>query len=1385
MSIIIKNVSVSLVPINDIGITVGIGLTYDVSIIDASDVSASAVDGDIFDVVSAGDIVVIDPRDNITELGVADSLVVLRAHNDSHYGMAAGSRIIDAEDVDDTGLANGDILKWGGTDFQTVANDHDDLTNISGGGVGDYQHFTTAEKTNINAVASTTGHTGWLSGGDVSIGTNPNEVTVSAGTGRIIRYTDPLNPVVTEVSWPQLTDVPITDIATTITTTLGINSLGQLVQFPDSILERLDYKEYILIGFISHLDNTSIDQFSSSPSMVAYDGVANVADFIRSAGAVLLEGNKVSGVAGTLQLAKTSGEVFSYGTNASSEPEIPDVAPTIATLGNNFFLGHRDPSTTDTYLSVITNVIDPLQWDDNGVLTVVGNNRWTIMPVYLISAINFIVVGYGQTTYVNLSEALTDLRNGTHVWEERAQLKNSAFLGHIVVKKEATDLTDELEATFVLAPTLREALRGSSGSGNTSGGGGVSAWGDITGTLSDQTDLQSELDTLTAHTVDTANPHDTTVNNLDDTVITSPVSGEHLVYNGSSWVNDSPLVNLPLVQVRRETSMNNLGTGWNDVYWENTDFENNTDYLELSGADARYVLLKTVGFYLFEYKTTGLTSVGGRLMLDGGTYIVGSETDPVGLTSQSGLDSTRMEGIATAQVIVECTAPNQTVHLQLRSNNVQQDDTDKISMNAVALIGVQGVSGANGQGVPSGGIAGQVLTKVDGTDYNTEWAIHVPSHNEFFVAKNGNDTTGEGTNDNPYLTINKAITEINTLSPSVTNRFQVNVSPGIFSESPFTIPAGVDVVCKTSIIVAADAANDFITLDGSGNIYGADVQGVTGAGKYCIVCSGTGTSTSIIRECTIGYLSTGAIKASSTVIGHSVIISFSNIIAFSEDGVYVDTNSDVIYSEGLIFGNGTTARGVVTNGSGTCTVTSLIVESCGTGAYHNSTGTLKSVGSSFNPSNLIPVTRVGTSPLVVRSTDLESEKLNTLTTENISGSFYDLSQGEPKFRLVDELSVGLPGNGSESAFGEGDSFVNGMLVWSWDGTTFTDVSEEASSTTGSTLSYPNLNVGSALYFSTARTVVDTGDFMKFYNIKISQTVPTDNTGELVAEYWNGSTWVELNHMSTEAESNGTYRAFAKEIFQGTGSEHIRFDSHIDPLWVANDAVGMGISTYWIRIRIETALTGNPTFEKIKIGTNRTEINADGFIEYFGDARPTSALPFDTSTFIAANNSPANNDVYLSDTLGVGRVENEFQSGVTDRCGMVLPFPPEIDTSMPIHAKFHFISDSADTGTFTFVLRHASSRQGDGVYSNTASAPSTAPGQQTITVLKAPPAIHQQFLVEFDLDISDVIARNADGSSDLFWLTLQRTGGTDANTGNAIMVQLEVTYVRWASGGHIE
>lgn len=89
-----------------------------------------------------------------------------------------------------------------------------------------------------------------------------------------------------------------------------------------------------------------------------------------------------------------------------------------------------------------------------------------------------------------------------------------------------------------------------------------------------------------------------------------------------------------------------------------------------------------------------------------------------GATGAAGTDGTTPEISATATADATSSA-NPTV-------TVTKSGTDAQPSFAFAFSGLKGDTGAAGQGVPAGGTAGQVLSKVDGTDYNTEW-IDPPS----------------------------------------------------------------------------------------------------------------------------------------------------------------------------------------------------------------------------------------------------------------------------------------------------------------------------------------------------------------------------------------------------------------------------------------------------------------------------------------------------------------------------------------------------------------------------------------------------------------------------------------------------------------------------------
>jgi len=60
------------------------------------------------------------------------------------------------------------------------------------------------------------------------------------------------------------------------------------------------------------------------------------------------------------------------------------------------------------------------------------------------------------------------------------------------------------------------------------------------------------------------------------------------------------------------------------------------------------------------------------------------------------------------------------------SNTIEilsEDNIIEISKPVYSIeVAIAGTQGVKGEGVPAGGVAGQVLAKINSTDYNTEWA---------------------------------------------------------------------------------------------------------------------------------------------------------------------------------------------------------------------------------------------------------------------------------------------------------------------------------------------------------------------------------------------------------------------------------------------------------------------------------------------------------------------------------------------------------------------------------------------------------------------------------------------------------------------------------------
>jgi len=115
MSFIVRNIKIpaGAVELPDLGIEIAAGEDYDMLAESAHDVQDSAlVGGDLNTQINGGNLIVLDPKDGVTVLSQANSVLVCQVHNDPNWGIR-GAVINDLDDVDTTGFATGDVLQLG------------------------------------------------------------------------------------------------------------------------------------------------------------------------------------------------------------------------------------------------------------------------------------------------------------------------------------------------------------------------------------------------------------------------------------------------------------------------------------------------------------------------------------------------------------------------------------------------------------------------------------------------------------------------------------------------------------------------------------------------------------------------------------------------------------------------------------------------------------------------------------------------------------------------------------------------------------------------------------------------------------------------------------------------------------------------------------------------------------------------------------------------------------------------------------------------------------------------------------------------------------------------------------------------------------------------
>jgi hypothetical protein len=647
-------------------------------------------------------------------------------------------------------------------------------------------------------------------------------------------------------------------------------------------------------------------------------------------------------------------------------------------------------------------------------------------------------------------------------------------------------------------------------------------------------------------------------------------------------------------------------------------------------------------------------------------------------------------------------------------------------------------------------------------------------------------------------TIADALAAIATAS--ATNPWAVIVESGSHVSAPITVPSFVHLRGRSklgTIVSASSVGTPMIRVESNAICSHMTIDGPTFT--IAVECGASAVDAEatdlIIRSCNEGLgcrfnnanftarrilIEDSVNDGLLSINGGTLTLSDSECRA-SNAALICEGGSDLVMQNVLIRGSGT--DGAFVEDGATVICQDLTIESGRTNAIRTA-GTAGNdflgVNVNIDPSITNHVVQANATDVIrIQSGVVDRQKMSIVDASNISIAAFSNDSDQVDF-LTRDFGIGLPEAGRITHMGEGRDFRRGQLVYTeTSGAVFADVSAAAAEDDGTTLTLPGVAADNAIYVSHSLGASP----LQFAGLKVDvDTAASVGAGALIAEYWDGSSWTEFKTMSSDAQPPHLPRG--EVPFARVGTEYIRFDARVLSSWSTNDPPTLGASRYWVRFRVSSAITTAPIIDRIQIAPNRTEVSEDGFVQYFGAGRPVKVSSLGVASLQGSAAPGTAQGVLLSDNLDVGRLGNSLADGATSRVGAIIYAPDDMDTSTAAKLVWTWFSDSS-TGAVDWVVRWGSSSDGDALHGSQATAPATAPGEQSSSVTTTVPATAgNQITQSVELDLSSVITRQASGEPDLIWFSIERDGSGDTATGVVNIVHAELKYLSWCTGGLI-
>lgn len=434
--------------------------------------------------------------------------------------------------------------------------------------------------------------------------------------------------------------------------------------------------------------------------------------------------------------------------------------------------------------------------------------------------------------------------------------------------------------------------------------------------------------------------------------------------------------------------------------------------------------------------------------------------------------------------------------------------------------------------------------------------------------------------------------------------------------------------------------------------------------------------------------------------------------------------------------------------------------------------------------------------------------------------------------LVKDGSTANPGS---------SSIDNGIYLWNGTGSAMTRTSDFAatftfSSDTGISVQSGTVNYGSRWKLNTDITIGTTSfsllsssslsfpssptnndalyignTLYSFPGIKATFSSPITTTSSLIEtnnvitwEYWNGSIWTALPLMSTLGDAPYTVNGLNTFAFNDTitnpnnKSYQYRF-GRIESSWATTTI--NGTLAYWIRARVINAanIVQIPVAVQFKISTDHTEINRNGFIEYFGDARPVQ----DTQVYLSALNptgasgefSPDSQTITAANTGSISITSTLPNSRWRNTRNTAISFvyvPHKLlDSSLNLKLKFDFNNGiTAGPANIALKVDYAFLSKNNNIILGTTASTLTPDVARTTgwVAYAVATSANGFFPIEIPLNIVG-LKNNEDINTQTVWIKINRnvssSGGLDTYGDSVYLQAFHMENGIWCPGGYYE